>query len=223
METSMYKKLLQLPLFQGLAEKDLTQILEKVRLRFEKYEAGSVIVRQGETCNKLIFILNGNIFSKAENEEHSYVFEEVFESPSVIEPYSLFGMRTEFTATYVAETEVDALIVDKSYILTYLATYEIFQLNYLNILSNRAQTVYKRLWRTHSTNTKQKIINFLHLRSSHKNGRKVLYIKMEVLAGLIDDTRINVSKALNELDEQQLVQLSRKTIVIPDINKLIED
>lgn len=223
METSMYKKLLQLPLFQGLAEKDLTQILEKVKLRFDKYESGSTIVEQGETCNRLIFILNGSIVSRAENEEHSYTFEETFESPSVIEPYSLFGMQTSFTATYTAETDVDTVSIDKSYVLAYLSTYDIFQLNYLNILSNRAQIMNKRLWRTHSTTTRQKIINFLHHRCSHKNGKKVLYIKMEILASLIDDTRINVSKALNELAAQDLLTLSRKTISVPDINMLLED
>ena len=33
---------------------------------------------------------------------------------------------------------------------------------------------------------------------------------MEDLASLIDETRINVSKVLNDLQEQGLVQLSRK-------------
>lgn len=222
MEISMYKKLLQLPLFQGLGDKELTQILEKVRLRFQKYDAGAKIVKQGAECNKLIFILNGTIQSHAENEEHSYAFEETFECPFVIEPYSLFGMHTTFTASYTAVTDVDVLIIDKSYVLTYLNLFEIFQLNYLNILSNRAQLVYKRLWNTHSTDTKEKIINFLRLRASNNVGKKVLYIKMEVLAELIDDTRISVSKALNELDEHGLVILSRKTIHIPDMMKLIE-
>ena len=44
---------------------------------------------------------------------------------------------------------------------------------------------------------------------------------MEDLADLIDDTRINVSKILNELKQEGLVSLSRREIEIPDMNALI--
>ena len=44
---------------------------------------------------------------------------------------------------------------------------------------------------------------------------------MEDLAELIDDTRINVSKVLNELQQQELIELSRKKIIIPDLNRLV--
>lgn len=45
---------------------------------------------------------------------------------------------------------------------------------------------------------------------------------MEDLATLIDDTRINVSKVLNKFQEEGLIQLKRKEIHIPALEKLIE-
>ena len=48
MQSTMYDKLLLLPLFQGLCKEDFTSILEKVRLHFQKYTAGSRIVKQGD-------------------------------------------------------------------------------------------------------------------------------------------------------------------------------
>ena len=71
-------------------------------------------------------------------------------------------------------------------------------------------------------NTEEKILNFLVLRSMKPEGKKILKIKMEDLASLIDETRINVSKVLNDLQEQGLVQLSRKAISIPALEKLTE-
>ena len=70
--------------------------------------------------------------------------------------------------------------------------------------------------------TEEKILNFLVLRSMKPEGKKILKIKMEDLASLIDETRINVSKVLNDLQEQGLVQLSRKEISIPALEKLTE-
>ena len=92
----------------------------------------------------------------------------------------------------------------------------------LNILSNRAQVAYEKLWNSHIGNTEEKILNFLVLRSMKPEGKKILKIKMEDLASLIDETRINVSKVLNDLQEQGLVQLSRKAISIPALEKLTE-
>ena len=222
MEITMYDKLLQLPLFQGLCKTDFTSILEKVKLHFQKYNAGSYLMKQNEPCNHLVFILSGRIRSESTDENHNYTIQEELDSPYVIEPYSLFGMMTYYTASYQALTEVHTVSIDKKYILTQLGNYTIFQLNLLNILSNRAQMVYQKLWNAHIGTTMDKITNFLQLRCALPTGQKILYIKMEDLAELIDDTRINVSKMLNILQQQELIELSRKKIIIPDMQRLIE-
>lgn len=222
MEFTMYDTLLQLPLFQGLCKNDFTNILGKVKLHFRKYETEEIIVEQGEPCTQLIFLLNGEIISQSTDEKRSYSLQEIFNSPFVIEPYSLFGMNTTYTATYKARTNAHLVSIDKSFVLSELNNYEIFRLNYLNMLSNRAQVAYDKLWNSHIGGTKEKIINFLLLRSMKPEGEKLLKIKMEVLANLIDETRINVSKELNEMQEKGLMQLSRKEIFIPALEKIIE-
>ena len=206
MEITMYDTLLQLPLFQGLCKNDFTNIIGKVKLHFRKYNADDIIVEQGAPCTQLIFLLNGEIISQTTDNRHSYALFETFGSPFVIEPYSLFGMQTNYTATYKARTDINIVTIDKLFVLNELNNYEIFRLNYLNILSNRAQVAYEKLWNSHIGNT----------------GKKILKIKMEDLASLIDETRINVSKVLNDLQEQGLVQLSRKEISIPALEKLTE-
>lgn len=221
MEITMYDKLLQLPLFQGLCKTDFTHILEKVKLHFQKYTPGSYLIKQNEPCNHLVFILSGNVRSESTDENHNYTIQEDLESPSVVEPYSLFGMMTYYTASYQALTEVHTVMIDKKYILTQLSNYTIFQLNLLNILSNRAQMANQKLWNSHIGSTMDKITNFLQLRCMSPMGKKTLYIKMEDLAELIDDTRINVSKVLNDLQQQELIELSRKKIIIPDLDRII--
>lgn len=222
MEITMYDTLLQLPLFQGLCKNDFTNIIGKVKLHFRKCDADDIIVEQGEPCTQLIFLLKGEIISQATDDQHSYSLFETFGSPFVIEPYSLFGMQTKYTATYKANSEVNLVTIDKSFVLSELNNYEIFRLNYLNILSNRAQVAYEKLWNSHIGSTQEKILNFLLLRSMKPEGEKRLKIKMEDLASLTDETRINVSKVLNDMQEKGLMQLSRKEIFIPELEKLLE-
>ncbi len=223
MELTMYDTLLQLPLFQGLCKNDFTSILGKVKLHFRKIAADGVIVEQGEPCNQLIFLLSGEIISKATDNEQTYSLYEVFTEPFVIEPYSLFGMQPQYAATYKARTDIHIVSIDKSFLLNELNNYEIFRLNYLNILSNRAQVAQEKLWQSHTRNLQDKIIGFLLQRVVKSEGEKILNIKMEDLAELIDETRINVSRTLNDLQEKGLIELSRKEIHIPALEKLIID
>lgn len=222
MELTMYDKLLQLPLFQGMSKFDFTDILGKVKIHFNKYEPGSCLVRQDTPCNQLIFVLDGEVQIESNDKTHKYTLWENFKSPNVIEPYSLFGMRPYFTASYTAVTEVNTLNIDKSYILNELCRYEVFNLNYMNMLSNRSQVIYNKLWNAHIGKTRDKIINFLLLRCMTPYGAKKLSIRMEDLARLIDDTRINVSNVLNDLQNRGLIQLGRRTFSIPELREVVQ-
>ncbi len=220
-ENSMYDKLLLLPLFQGLCKEDFTNILEKVKLHFQKYPTGHYIARQDDACNSLTFVLQGKVLSESTDKTHHYTLYETLNAPHVIEPYSLFGMHPQYNASYSALSSTHIVTIDKSYVLAELSKYTIFQLNFVNLLCNRTQTFYRRMWNTHIGNTQEKIINFLLLRCATTSGYKKLHARMEDLANLLDDTRINISKVLNDWKQQGLVSLSRREIEIPDMNALL--
>ena len=218
----MYDNLLQLPLFQGLCKDDFTTIIEKVKFHFLNYKENDIIRNQGDTCNQLVFLLSGEITQKVANEEEGYTLSETLHAPHIIEPYSLFGMDTRYTATYLAKTDATLLTIDKAYVYTELNNYEIFRLNYLNILSNRIQVSHKKLWSNHLSSLNEKFVYFLLDRCLKPQGDKVLNITMEDLARIVNETRINVSRMLNDMHQQGLIQLKRKEIYIPALEKLTE-
>ena len=222
METTMYDNLLLLPLFQGLSKNEFTTIIEKVKFHFRTYPDGETIIRQGDNCRELCFLLNGEVNALTSNEEHSYSIQETIGSPYIIEPQSLFGMYPYYTATYRAKTQANILTIDKSYIFSELNNHEIFRLNYLNILSNRSQIANRRLWNNHAGTLRQKFLNFIASRCRKPDGEKTVQTSMDNLSRLIGETRINVSRLLKELQDKELVLLKRKEIFIPHFEKLTE-
>jgi CRP-like cAMP-binding protein len=170
----------------------------------------------------LFFLLNGSILAHTADKEHNYALSEVFKAPYIIEPYSLFGMDTCFKATYQANEEAKLLSIDKQFIYNELNNYEIFRLNYLNMLSNRCQTASQKLWNGHIGTLEEKFASFLLNRCQRADGEKYLQITMEDLGNLINETRINVSRMLNDLQQKGLLQLKRKEIYIPALDKLTE-
>lgn len=222
MKTTMYDNLLLLPLFQGLSKNDLTTIIEKVKFHFLQYKEGEIFIHQGESCQQLCFLLSGQITIETADPKHAFSLSEVMEGPYIIEPQSLFGMQPNYTATYRAATPVSVLTIDKHFIFSELNNYEIFRLNFLNILSNQNQIAYQKLWHTHSGTLSEKFMNFIGIRCQKKTGEKVLHATMEDLASLIDETRINLSRLLNHLQTKGLVRLKRKEIHLPQFEKLTE-
>ena len=102
-----------------------------------------------------------------------------------------------------------------------LFKYDIFRLNYMNIISNRAQSLNNRLWTESTDNLERRIGNFILTHTERPAGRKTLKIKMEKLAQVVNDTRVGVSRALNSMQEKSLLELHRGEIIIPDAEKLL--
>lgn len=221
MET-MFDTLLQLPLFQGLCHEDFTNILDKVKLHFTKHKAGETIIESGTQCAQLCFLLKGEISVITTSPDHSYSFVERIEAPALIEPQSLFGMNTNYASSYIAHSIVHTVSISKAFVMNELFNYEIFRLNYMNIISNRAQSLYARIWEEiPSQDMRNKVIRFILQHCEKLQGEKIVKIKMDDLARCLDNTRLNTSKVLNELQDAGLIELKRKEILIPDVQKLI--
>ena len=145
----MYDKLLKLPLFQGLSRNDLTVILEKVKVEFRSYMPNECMIRQNDVCAEMIFILDGKVKACTHDATYKFSLCEEICSETLIEPYSLFGLRPHYNASYQAETSTNILVIKKMYILPLLCKYDIFNLNCFNLLSSRVQNLQQKLWDTH--------------------------------------------------------------------------
>ena len=220
MQTTMYDILLQLPLFQGICKSDLTTIIEKVKFHFIRLKKGDIIAMQDSLCNKLYFLLNGEVTLHRTDKEYGYTLSETITAPEVFEPQSMFGIQTTYKATYRAEEDAKVLVISKDFISQFLIGHEIFRLNYLNILSSYCQTYDQKLWKGHMRSIEEKFVRFFLLRCRKPHGAKSLEITMEDLGNLIDETRINVSRLLNDLQTKNIITLKRKEIYVHDLDKL---
>lgn len=222
MEQNFFDRLLELPLFQGIGRDEFIEIVERIRFGFQKKAMGACIVRQGDPCDSLYFIVKGNVCSSQVGDDHTYVLSEWFESPLVLQPERLFGLNTRYTKTFRAETEVQVFEVGKRAISDILFHYPTFRFNYLNIISTQVQQARRRLWQKRPATVCGRFAFFVADRSIRLAGRKELKIGMKQLAGELDATRLRVSKALNALEEEGFVKLSRKMIEMPSFEKLLQ-
>lgn len=220
-ENKLYNTLLALPLFLGMSRNDLQEVAGRTKLDFCKLPAEATIVTEGERCEKLHFLLAGNVKVVTTSSDHDYTIEETICAPDLFQPERIFGLNQRFTHTYIAQTECSLMSINKKDIMILTDKFEICRLNLLNIISTQTQKMSKRLLYAAPKNLQETITRFFEARCLHPTGEKTFYIKMTRLAAELNDSRLDISHALNDMQAQGLLSLHRGRIHIPALEKLI--
>lgn len=217
---TMYENILRLPLFQGLGEDDLTSLLEKMKFVFRRYSPGETIASKGEELKGLRFFFNGTLLSVLASENPLYRVTEKHTQPMALEPSSLFGILPEYRRDYIAESNVDTLFLSKKHVIEDLSDYAIFRVNFFNLLCRRIQETEEKKMEYFSSGARNKITTFFFSQILRVEGPKLFKINMTELAEIIDETRLKVSDALNTMSSEGIIDISRGSILIPDMTKL---
>ena len=211
-----------LPLFQGMSSTDLTSVAGKTKFAFHRVAKGKKVVSEGDQCQNLFFLLEGSLQVTSWADDNSYSMVEEMTAPDVIQPERIFGLTQRYSKTFTALTECRLIGISKAEVLRLSEEHMIFQLNLLNIISTQSQRITHQPWRVRPQGIRNKIIRFVETHSMRPAGEKTLYIKMETLATLIAESRLNVSKELNTMHQEGLINITRGIIHIPALEKLMK-
>ena len=217
----LYNSLQQLPLFQGMSNSDLTTVIAHTKFGFTKIAKDKMAIREGDSCANLVFLLNGRLKVESVSDDRSYKITETIGAPSILQPERLFGLNQRYTRTFIAETDVNFMTLDKREAMKLSNDFMVFKLNLLNILSTQIQKISRTPFRKCPDDIRQRIIRFVEDRCIRPAGEKEIIIHMESLAEEINESRLNVSKVLNSLNDEKLIELHRGGIFIPALEKLL--
>ena len=210
-----------LPLFQGMSSNDMTSVAGKTKFAFHRVAKGKKVVSEGDPCQNLFFLLDGSMQVTSRADDNSYSMVEEMSAPDVIQPERIFGLTQRYSKTFTALTDCQLVSISKAEMLRLSEEHMIFQLNLLNIISTQSQRITHQPWRVRPQGIRNKIVRFVETHSMRPAGEKTLYIKMETLAMLIAESRLNVSKELNAMQKEGLISITRGIIRIPALEKLM--
>ena len=220
MELTMFQRLQELPLLQGLSTDELNEIVTKVRLDFQQQEKGETIASQMSSCKQLVFVLKGTMRVEFVDSKKQFRFCEYLEAPLIIEPYSLFGLNQKYRRTYTCQTDCQTLAISRSQFLGIMLDHHIVKTNTLNLICNELQHLASKLEGVSHADIYTKFRQLVLNRSLYPRGSKQIFATMDTLADMLDETRLNVSRLLKSLNQQGLLIQERKFFTIPDVSKL---
>ena len=217
----IYDKLLQFTLFQGMSHADLMEVVGHTKLGFSKHPEGQRIAKEGDVCDHLIFLTAGSLSVETVSYDHTCRVLETVNAPYAIQTEQLFGLTQRYTSTFKTLSDCSFITIDKQEVMLLLETQLVFRLNMLNMLAADAQRMRHRAWRSAPQSLYQRITRFFFSRCLYPAGPKTFYILMNQLAAELNDSRLDISRALNQMQADGLLTLHRGRIQIPMLERLL--
>ena len=217
----IYDKLLQFTLFQGMSHADLMEVVGHTKFGFSKQPEGYRIVKDGDYCDHLIFLTTGSLTVDTVSDDHACRVSEVVNAPYAVQPEQLFGLTQRYTSNFKTLSECSFITIDKQEVLLLLETQLVFRLNMLNSLAADSQRLRHRAWRSAPQSLRDRITRFFFSRCLYPAGPKTFYILMTQLAAELNDSRLDISRALNQMQTEGLLTLHRGRIQIPMLERLL--
>ena len=217
----IYDKLLQFTLFQGMSHADLMEVVGHTKFGFSKRPEGQRIAKEGDVCDQLIFLTTGTLSVETVSDDHTCRVSETVNAPYAIQTDQLFGLTPRYTSTFKTLTDCSFITIDKQEVMLLLETQLVFRLNMLNLLAADAQRLRHRAWRSAPHTLRNRITRFFFSRCLYPAGSKTFYILMNQIAAELNDSRLDISHALNEMQADGLLTLHRGRIEIPMLERLL--
>ncbi len=217
----IYEKLLLFPLFQGMSRDDLEQVAGHTRMGFSKINAGTTIVADGDDCQQLFFMINGTLRVETMSDDRGYTVVEQLEAPVILQPEVIFGYTQRYTHTYIAQTDANFIAIGKDEVLRLSEDFLVFRLNLLNLFATQTQKTVRMLWQHVPDSLENRIVRFFAQHCLYPAGPKVFHILMNRLANELNDSRLDISRALNALQHEGKIVLRRGRVEIPQMERLL--
>ena len=211
---SIFDTLADLPLFKGVSHEMLARTVGRFRFEFKKFSSGETIVNAGNICCSLIFILSGeSIVSHHITETLNIKY--TLTSNNALFPEFMFGRSTSYPAKVVAAGEVGILEISKADYTAILASDNIFLFNYLNFLSQKAQSTAEFIERVMSQSLIDKL-EFLVESFTQKQSKDIIISTKgnHTLPEVFFIDKESFKETLSELSKKSVVEFDLKHIHI---------
>ena len=218
---TIYDQLLQFTLFQGMSRADLMEVVTHTKFGFTKVAAGKRIVKDGDKCTHLYFLTNGTLECETLSDDHCCRVVERISAPYTLQPERIFGLSQSYSSSFKAIEPCNLITLDKQEVMLLLETQLVFRLNMFNLLAAHAQRLEHRAWRSAPKSLRERIIRFFFSRSLYPAGPKTFYILMQQIAQELNDSRLDISHELNQMQADQMITLHRGRIEIPMLERLL--
>ncbi|MEI7830145.1 MAG: Crp/Fnr family transcriptional regulator [Prolixibacteraceae bacterium] len=217
----MYDIIYNSPLFKGLTIVELNTLFLQIQFQVKTFRSGEILAHAGDDVNRVILLLNGRLQGEMIDFAGNSLKIEELEPPQMVAAAFLFGPKNIFPVYLSAKTDGKILVIPKKEFIVLLSRESRVMVNYLNIVSGKAQFLSGKITFLSLKTIKEKIAYYLLQKM--KNGESGI-IKVEQtqtnLADLFGVTRPSLTRTILEMEKRGILKWSRDQVSISDLKQL---
>jgi CRP-like cAMP-binding protein len=205
-------------LFRNHTPDEVGQIVKSIHHQVKEYPKGALIFQSGDTYAGLQLIIEGAVIGEIIDFEGRTIRIEELRAPDTIGSAFLFGDDNRLPVNVTATENTRLLIIQRDELVKLFRTNVKLLYNYLDIISNRAQYLSRKIKLLGLQSIKGKVAHYLldQVNKSENDTLKLSNTQLEI-AELFGVTRPSLSRVLRELHHTGYISAKGKNITI--INK----
>jgi CRP/FNR family transcriptional regulator, dissimilatory nitrate respiration regulator len=217
----MYQILLNSPLFRGLTSCELDALMQNINHQIRQFRSGELLAQAGEDVDKAILLLQGRLQGEMVDFAGNSLKIEELDPPQMVAAAFLFGPQNKFPVFLSAKTEGRIMVILKKDFTRMLSLEPRVMVNYLNIVSAKAQFLSGKITFLSLKTIREKIAFYLLQRAKQSPNMQVDIDQTQTaLADLFGVTRPSLTRSVLEMEKQGILEWSKEKVYIRDLKML---
>lgn len=209
-------------LFKELSLENIEKLFIKNEYSIKNYNKNSVIYFQNEKCTTFDIVIKGIVSVQGIDDRGNYISISDFTVGNVIGGNLLFSHKNFYPMMVLSKTNVTILHLEKDLLLKLCQISTIFLTNFLQSLSDKTLILTDKIKTLSFKTIRQCIIDFLIYEShAQKNDTIKLELTKKELAEKFGVQRPSLSRELNKMRKDGLIEYDAHSIKILDLNLLM--
>lgn len=214
MDIDTLQGLMRCPLFKGLTQSEIIELMHTVRYRLVRYQKGDVFTHAGDICQHADIIISGEMAANLYGPTGRIIRMSMHHSGNMLAPAFLFAQDNHYPVTVEATTDTQVFRLLPHDLEVLLHSDQRLMMNFIGILSNIIAYLTKKVG-FFSMTIRQKVCLYLNkMQREQQTNRILLPQSRHQLANLFGIQKFSLQRCLNELQQEGFIIIEGKHIQI---------
>ncbi len=210
----------QCPVLLGVSQDELINLFEGLQFQIRRYQKDEVLASQGEEVKRLMILLEGSARGEMTDPGGHVVKIEDVSAPKPLAGAFLFGVENHYPVDVLANEPVKVLIIYRDEFIKLLRRSEVVMMNYLNLVSSKAQFLSRKIKFLTFKTIKCKIANYIISLDYNSDTGLVIPATQQELADLFGVARPSVARGFSQLEDDGVLSVRNRVVKIRNLEAL---